>query len=129
MQKIIVLFFITLLFSCMPKPEVSEQQRSQFEDCQKRLLNNKEAFIASGRTEAKKDSLREYITVLEQNNLDQLLEKYEVQQEELILFLYSVCEKADRFYDGPSMQDVLLSADSLQKELDSMIKADTIRKK
>ena len=127
MKRIFLLFFMALILSCMPKPEVSDSQRNQFEDCKKRLLAHKEEFIASGKTESSRDSLREYISDLEQNNLDGLLEKYEVPQEQLIVFLYSVCQKADH-YDGPSMRDVLLSADSLGRVLDSLARMDTVRK-
>ncbi|MDQ3109976.1 MAG: hypothetical protein M3R17_08785 [Bacteroidota bacterium] len=125
MKKILFPLFFFLIYSCTPGPEVTEEQRLHFEECRKLLLGHKEAFISSGNTAGKKDSLRDYISDLEKNTLDQLLEKYEVPQEQLVGFLYSVCEKADRYYEGPSMEDVILSADSLRRMMDSMIRADS----
>jgi hypothetical protein len=95
MKKLIPLL-IVFLFSCTPKPEVPDSLRASYEECKTKLVTNKATFINLGETEAKRDSLRNYIADLENNSLDQLLEKYDVTEEEVPTFVYSVCEKSTR---------------------------------
>jgi hypothetical protein len=127
MRKIVFPFLILFMFSCS-KPKVSEEQRTQFDACKKELLDKKAEFIALGKTQAKQDSLREYISDLEHNNLDQLLDKYDVEEEQVVLFLYSVCQKAELVNSGPSVEETLLRADSMMEILDSIILEDSLRK-
>ena len=110
------------------KPEVSPEQREQFENCKQLLLENKENFIASGKTPEQKDSLAGYIRDFEENNLDQLLIKYEMEQEDVVPFLYSVCEKANTAAGPIDVEGTLLRTDSMIKVLDSIILKDSLRK-
>jgi hypothetical protein len=127
MKRIIIPFLLLLVFSCTPKPKVSEEQRGQFESCKATLIENKDAFIALGKTQEKRDSLKTYIADLEQNNLDQLLEKYEVEEEQVVVFIYSVCQKAGMANKGPSVEESLNTADSMIKVLDSIILKDSLK--
>ena len=127
MRNFIFLFLCLLLFSCTPKTKVTAEQTAQYEYCKKTLVDNKAAFIALGKTESKRDSLKDYIADVEQNNLDQLLEKYEVEEEQVVLFLFSICEKADKVDNGPTILETMQSADSLIKALDSLILEDSLK--
>lgn len=127
MKKILPVVSMLLLISCV-KPEVSPEQREQFETCKKLLLENKAGFIASGKTQAQKDSLATYIKDFEENNLDQLLGKYEIEQEDVVPFLYSVCEKANNAAEPIDVESTLLRTDSMIKVLDSIILEDSLRK-
>lgn len=125
MKYFLFVIFPFLFFSC--KPVATEEQTEQFELCKKKLLENKTAYIESGNSQSKKDSLSDYIKDLESNNLEQLISKFEVEPENVNLLVYSVCEKADRINTGPSVEEVLLKADSMMKFLDSLEKVDSMR--
>lgn len=127
MKQFLLFSFTLLLFSCTPKTKVTTEQTAQYEYCKKILVDNKAAFIALGKTDSKRDSLKEYIADIEKNNLDQLLEKYEVEEEQVVLFLFSICEKAEKVDNGPTILETMQSADSLIKALDSLILADSLK--
>lgn len=125
-SRLFFLFFFSIfLFSC--KPIATEEQSLQYESCKKKLLGNKEAFIAQGLTSEKKDSLAMFLKDIESSNLEELISKFEVDPENVNLLVYSVCEKADRISQGSSIEETLLKADSMIKFLDSIEKADSLR--
>lgn len=91
---------LLFLSSCAMKPDVTEEQIAQYESCKKTLLENRSAFISRGTSEAKQDSLKDYIADIEKHNFIDLLQKYEVPQEQVAVFLFSICEKAERIERG-----------------------------
>ena len=120
-------FILLLLFASCVKPKVTPEERQQFEDCRKLLLENKDNFIASGTTPEQKDSLAAYVKDFQENNLDQLIEKYGVEQEDIVPFIYSVCEKAENSNETKTEENALLKADSMIKVLDTIIAEDSLR--
>lgn len=129
MKRILFFSFPLFLFSCAMKPKVSEEQIAQYDYCKQILLENKDAFIAKGKTPEKRDSLKSYIDDIEKNDLPGLLEKYEVEEEQVALVLLSICQKADEIDKVPSMQETLQSADSMLRAMDSIIRLDSARSK
>ncbi len=128
MKKVLIFSIPFFMFSCATKPKVAQEQREAFEYCKKTLVENKLAFIAQGKTPEKKDSLAQYIEDLEKNSLEQLLEKYDVEEDQVIPFVYSVCQNADAVQAGPSVEETMKNADSMMKVLDSIIVADSLKK-
>jgi hypothetical protein len=90
-------------------------------------MENKEVFIASGKTQSRQDSLKDYLADIEKYKFDELLQKYEVGDEQVVLFLFSICQNAERVNRTPSILETLQSADSVMKMLDSMIIADSLK--
>lgn len=127
MKPILFFSFSLFLFSCAMKPEVTEEQIAQYNYCKQILLENKTAFIAKGTTAEKRDSLKSYLDAIEKNDFPALLEKYEVEQEQVMLVLLSICEKANAIDNVPSMQETMESADSMLRAMDSIIRGDSVR--
>ena len=128
MKKAFPFLALLFLFSCTPKPDVTPEQIEQYDYCKKILVENKATFIATGATKGRQDSLADYIADIEKNNFSDLLQKYEVEQEQVVLFLFSICENADAVNQGPSVEQTMETADSMLQALDSIIKADSLRK-
>jgi hypothetical protein len=126
MKRVFPFIVLALLASCV-KPKITPEERQQFEDCKKLLLENKDNFIASGTTPEQKDSLATYVKDFQENNLDQLIEKYGVEQEDIIPFIYSVCEKAEKSAETRDEENALMKTDSMIKVLDTIIAKDSLR--
>ncbi|CAN5873909.1 hypothetical protein BH11BAC7_BH11BAC7_16580 [soil metagenome] len=106
MRRILFISFSLFLFSCAVKPDVTEEQIEQYNYCKQILLENKEAFIAKGKTKEKRDSLATYINDIEQNALPELLQKYEAEQEQIPFVLLSICQNADAILRNDSVSNV-----------------------
>ncbi|CAN5424444.1 hypothetical protein BH09BAC5_BH09BAC5_22350 [soil metagenome] len=127
MKKIISLFVFAGQFcSCTTKPVISDELNMQYESCRKVILDNQIDFIGSANTQERKDSLTAYVEDLKQNNLAQLIQKYEVEQEEYNMLVYSVCEKAEALKPGPSVEQTMKTADSMMRALDSIMVQDSL---
>lgn len=128
MMKILFPVSLLFLFSCTPKPDVTPEQVEQYNQCKKILVDNKADFIAAGETQERKDSLADYIADIEKNSLPELLQKYEVEQEQVVLFLFSICQNANAVDQTPSVEETMQVTDSMLRVVDSMIKEDSLRK-
>ena len=128
MKKTLPFLAILFLFSCTPKPDVTPEQIAQYDQCKKVLVEHKAAFIATGATKERQDSLADYIADIEKNSFPDLLQKYEVEQEQVVLFLFSICQNADAINQGPSVEETMQVTDSLIRVLDSAIREDSLRK-
>ncbi len=96
---------LLLLSSCAIKPEVTKEQLAQYDYCKKTLLENKEAFIAVGGTKEKQDSLKDYLDQIEKHSLPELLEEYDVEQNQVVIFLYSICQKAELIQENSAVDE------------------------
>jgi hypothetical protein len=119
---------LLFLFSCTPKPDVTPDQIAQYDQCKKVLVENKAAFIASGESKERQDSLADYIADIEKNSFPDLLQKYEVPQEQVVLFLFSICQNADAIGQGPSVEETMQLTDSMIRVLDAAIKEDSMKR-
>ena len=125
MKKIFLLAFPFFLFSCAPKA-TSEQQEA-YNACKKTILDNEELFLATASSKEKKDSLKDYVADLKACNLDQLIEKLDVEPEQINILVYSVCFKAESVKNIQSIQNELLSTDSLINALDKATGLDSVK--
>ncbi|MEO5641675.1 MAG: hypothetical protein ABIQ40_19210 [Bacteroidia bacterium] len=106
MKILVTILILFSLSSCAVKPDVTQEQRDQYNYCKQILLENKEAFIAKGKTKEKRDSLATYINDIEQNALPELLQKYEAEPEQIPFVLLSICQNADAILRNDSISDV-----------------------
>ena len=112
MKQIIFFFPLVFLFSCHhPTPELS----AQYDKCKKIIIDHKDDFIAHGDTQSKKDSLYNYVKDLQDNNLEQLLSKYDVGPDDEQAFVNSVCGNA-QVLDYDRLMDVLGAPDSIKSD-------------
>ena len=100
-----ILFILIFLSSCAVKPEVTQEQLAQYDYCKKKLLENKEAFIAIGGTKEKQDSLKDYLDQIEKHSLPELLQEYDIEQEQVVIFLYSICQKAELIQENSAVDE------------------------
>lgn len=127
MKKLLFPFLILLFFSCS-KSRVTEQQRDQYAYCQEELVAHKKEFIALGKTPEMRDSLEKYAWDIEHFSLEGLIDKYEVEDEQIVPLLYSICQKAEMASAPSSEEEMMYVADSLARLVDSLIKEDSLRK-
>jgi hypothetical protein len=127
-KKVLPFLALLFLFSCTPKPDVTPDQIAQYDQCKKVLVENKAAFIASGDSKERQDSLADYIADIEKNSFPDLLQKYEVPQEQVVLFLFSICQNADALNQGPSIEETMQVTDSMIRVLDAAIKEDSMKR-
>ncbi|HET6992325.1 MAG TPA: hypothetical protein VFJ43_13415 [Bacteroidia bacterium] len=116
MKKLLILLSPVFLFAC--KSPVTKEQSDAYDSCKKIILDNQKLFLAGATTKEKEDSLKEYLNDLEKCNLDQLVDKYDVEPEQVNVLIYSVCEKAQGVKNLKTVEDELLKTDSLIKSID-----------
>lgn len=124
MKATLFFFFAILLFSCTPK--ATQEQNDQFNSCKKNILDNKKSYLSGATSKENGDSLKEYLELLENCNLDQLVDKLEVAPEDINTLIYSVCVKADNVKAVKIIEDELLRTDSLIKDIDSRSYLDSL---
>lgn len=112
MKQIIFFTLLIFIFSCHhPTPELS----AQYDKCKKIIIDHQDDFINHGETQGKKDSLYNYVKDLKENNLEQLLSKYDVGPDEEQEFVNSVCGNS-QVLDYDRLMDMLGAPDSVKKD-------------
>ncbi|MCX6310875.1 MAG: hypothetical protein NT084_04485 [Bacteroidetes bacterium] len=124
MKKLLILFLPILFFSCAPK--TTKEQNEAYNSCKKIILDNQKLFLENAATKEKEDSLKQYVEDLQKCNLDQLINKYDVDPAEVNVLVYSVCTKAEGVKSLKIIENEILRTDSVLKALDSKTLLDSL---